>query len=69
MSLMSWKHKIFQASKVSSSFILMDAYPQWNDLSDHQFLLAKLKHSNCLIQDKYLSVLIETLSRLFFIKF
>ena len=68
MSLISWTQIIFQASKVSISFILVDAYPQLNDLSDHEFLLAKLKHTNCLIQYKYLSVLIETLSRLFFIK-
>ena len=68
MSLISWTHIIFQASKVSISFILVDAYPQLNDLSDNEFLLAKLKHTNCLIQYKYLSVLIETLSRLFFIK-
>ena len=68
MSLISWKHRICQASKLSIYFILVDAYPQSNELSDNDFLLAKLKHSICLIQYKYLSVLIETLSRLFFIK-
>ena len=68
MSLISWKHRVRQANKVSTSFTPVDAYPQSNDLSDNEFLLAKVKHSNCLIQYKYLNVLIETLSRLFFIK-
>ena len=37
-------------SKVSLYLRLMDVYQQSNDLSDHEFLLLKLKFTACLIQ-------------------
>ena len=46
----------------------MDTYPQSNDSSDHEFLLAELKYTDCLIQYKYLSVFIGTFSRLLLVK-
>ena len=54
------------ASTVSLSFILMNAYPQSNDSSDHEFLLAELKYIDCLIRYKPSSVLNGTLSRHYF---
>ena len=47
-------------------FILMDVYQRSNDSSDHEFLLAKLKFTVCLIQYNSSSVLNETLSRQYF---
>ena len=38
----------------------MDVYQRSNDSSDHEFLLAKLKFTVCLIQYKSSSVLNET---------
>ena len=53
-------------SKASLCFILMDVYQRSNDSSDHEFLLAKLKFTVCLIQYNSSSVLNETLSRQYF---
>ena len=44
----------------------MTAYPQSNDSSDHEFLLAELKYIDCLIRYKPSSVLNGTLSRHYF---
>ena len=44
----------------------MDVNQQSNDLSDHEFLLAKLELTVCLIQYKFLSALIEMHSRQYF---
>ena len=65
MSLIS-KKKQNVPSKVSLSLILMDAYPQSNDSSDHESLLTKLRYIDCLIQYKSSSVLNRTVSRQYF---
>ena len=44
-------------SKASLCFILMDVYQRSNDLSDHEFLQAKLKFTAYLIQYNSSSVL------------
>ena len=46
----------------------MDTYPQSNDSSYHEFVLAELKYIDCLIQCKYLSAFIGTFSRLLLVK-
>ena len=53
-------------SKASLCFILMDVYQRSNDSSDHEFLLAKLKFTVCLIQYNSSSVLNETPYRQYF---
>ena len=53
-------------SKASLCFILMDIYQQSNYSSDHEFLLAKLRFTVCLIQCNSSSVFNETLSRQYF---
>ena len=53
-------------SKASLCFILIDVYQLYNDSSDHEFLLVKLKFTVCLIQWNSSSVLNETLSRQYF---
>ena len=40
------------SSDTSLSFILMDVYQRSNDLSDHEFLLTKLKFTVCVSQCK-----------------
>ena len=50
-------------SKASLCFILMDVYQRSNDSPDHEFLLAKLKFTVCLIQYNSSSALNETLPR------
>ena len=53
-------------SKASLYFILMDVYQRSSDLSDREFLLAKLTFTVFLIQYNSSSVLNETLSRQYF---
>ena len=50
-------------SKMSLSFILMDAYLWSNDSSDLEFLLVNMKYIDCLIQYKSSSVLNGKLPR------
>ena len=60
-------HELKKTESVKSlCFILMDVYQRSNDSSDHEFLLAKLKFTVCLIQYNSSSVLNETLSRQYF---
>ena len=61
MSVMSLK-KQEVLSKASLCFTLMDVYRRSNDSSDHEFLLAKLKFTVCLIEYNSSSVLNETFS-------
>ena len=58
------KNKVL--SKQSVCFILRDIYTSSSDSSDHEFVLAKLKYTVCLIQYKSLIVSNETLSRQYF---
>ena len=44
----------------------MDVYPRYNDSYDHKLLLATLKFTVCLVQDKSSVILNETLSRQYF---
>ena len=64
MNVLSSKKEV--VSKASLYFILMDVYEQSNVLSDHEFLLAKINFTICLIQYKSSNILNKTLSRQYF---
>ena len=56
------------SSKASLYFILMDVYQRSDDLSDHEFLLIKVKFTVWLVQYKSSSVLMGRFQDIFSMK-